>query len=64
MSSTDSTQAAYRDYRKGIDEAVMKLLLEKVTQETHDDETSRKATLDTHLENATRLLEGMMEAHQ
>ena len=62
MSSTGSTQAAYRDYRKGLDEAVTKLLLEKVTQETHDDETSRKSALDTHLENATRLLDGMMQA--
>ena len=38
------------------------MLLEKVTQETHDDETSRKSALDTHLENATRLLNGMMQA--
>ena len=62
MSSTDSTQGAYRNYRKGVDETVTKMLLEKVTQETHDDETSRKSALDTHLENATRLLNGMMQA--
>jgi hypothetical protein len=62
MSSTGSTQAAYRDYRRGLDQAVMKLLIEKVTQEQHDDETSRKTTLDTYLESATRLLEGMMDA--
>lgn len=40
----------------------MKLLIEKVTQEQHDDETSRKTTLDTYLESATHLLEGMMDA--
>ena len=62
MSSTDSTQEAYRDYRKGVDETVTKMLLEKVTQETHDDETSRESALGTHLENATRLLNGMMQA--
>jgi hypothetical protein len=56
-----------RQYTGGISglDAVMKKLVEKVTQEHHDDETSRKATLDTYLENATRLLDGMMNAlHQ
>jgi hypothetical protein len=61
MSSTGSTQAAYRDYRNRLDDAVMKKLVEKVTQE-HDDETSRKTNLDTNLENATRLLDGIMNS--
>jgi hypothetical protein len=60
MSSTGSTQAAYRDYRSRLDDAVRKKLVEKVTQEQHDDETSRKTTLDTYLENARCLLDGMM----
>jgi hypothetical protein len=43
----------------------MKNLVEKVAQEQHDDETSRKTKLDTYLENATCLFDGMMNSlHQ
>ena len=59
MSSIGSTQATYRDYRSRLEDAVKKRLIEKVTQE-HGDETSRKTNLDTYLEDAARLLDGLM----
>ena len=56
MSSTGSTQTAYRGHRSRLEAAVKKRLIEKVTQE-HGDETSRKTNLDTYLEDAARLLD-------
>ena len=64
MSSIGSTQAAYRGHRSRLEDAVKEKLIEKVTQE-HGDETSRKTNLDTYLEDATRLLDGLMNTlHQ
>jgi hypothetical protein len=39
MSSIGNTQAEYRDYRSRLDDAIKKMLIEKVTKD-HGDETS------------------------
>ena len=64
MSSTSSTQAAYRGHRSRLEDAVKEKLIEKVTRE-YGDETSRKTNLDTYLEDAARFLDGLMNTlHQ
>jgi hypothetical protein len=49
MSSAGSTQAAYWDYRSRIEDAVKKMLIEKVTRD-HGDEAPRQTILDTYIE--------------
>ena len=64
MSSTGSTQAAYRGHRSRLEDAVKEKLIEKVTRE-YGDETSRKTNLDTYLEDSASLLDGLMNTlHQ
>jgi hypothetical protein len=51
MSSAGSTEAAYRDCRDRLEDAVKKLLVEKVAKE-HADELSQQTTLASYLEDA------------
>ena len=59
MSSTGSTQTTYRDCRDRLEDAVKKLLIEKVAKD-HTDEISRKATLNTYFEDLYRFLQRTM----
>ena len=61
MSSIASTQATYRDCRDRLEDAVKKLLIEKVAKD-HADEVSRKATLTTSFEDSARFLQRTMVA--
>ena len=59
MSSTGSTQTTYRDCRDRLEDAIKKLLIEKVAQD-HTDEMSRKAMLNTYFEDLYRFLQRTM----
>ena len=59
MSSTGSTQTTYRDCRDRLEDAIKKLLIEKVAV-NHTDEMSRKAMLNTYFEDLYRFLQRTM----
>ena len=61
MSSASSTETTYRDCRDRLEDAVKKLLIEKVAKD-HADEVSRKATLTTSFEDSARFLQRTMVA--
>ena len=59
MSSTGSTQTTYRDCRDRLEDAIKKLLIEKVAV-NHTDEMSRKEMLNTYFEDLYRFLQRTM----
>jgi hypothetical protein len=61
MSAASSTETAYRDNRDRLENAVKKLLIERVAKD-HADEVSRKATLATYFEDSARFLQRTMVA--